>query len=273
MTAMTDRPGDHPARPQQHADTPGESFSLTVLGTATPYPRPSKPCSGYLLRTSHASIWIDAGSGTMAELQRHIRLEELSAIWISHLHPDHCSDILSVYQWLNNAEEPLPPLPVFGPPGWTQHLAAFLPTGHPGMLARLFEGHELDDHHRVVIGDVTLHSRHVCHSVPTFGVRAEHRGRVFVYSGDSGPCDSLIELARDANLFVCESGATKASPGQTAYHCTPEDAGRIASASGTGSLLLTHLAPGLAPDQALKRAAGARGGVVSLAQVGMRLPV
>jgi len=109
--------------------------------------------------------------------------------------------------------------------------------------------------------------------VPTFGVRAEHSGRVFVYSGDSGPCDSLIELARDANLFICESGAITTSPGQVAYHCTPEDAGRIASASGTDSLLLTHLAPGLASVDALERADGAYSGPVSLAQVGMSLPV
>ncbi len=270
---MTERRSNHPAPSQQHAGTSRESFSLTVLGTATPYPRPGQPCSGYLLRTSHARIWIDTGPGTMAELQRHIRLEELSAIWISHLHPDHCSDILSVYQWLSNAEEPLPPVPVFGPPEWTQHVEAFLPAGHPRMLARWFEGHELDDHHSVVIGDLTLRSRNVSHSVPTFGVRAEHSGRVFVYSGDSGPCDSLIELARDANLFICESGAITTSPGQVAYHCTPEDAGRIASASGTDSLLLTHLAPGLASVDALERAGGAYGGAVSLAQVGMSLPV
>ncbi len=96
---------------------------------------------------------------------------------------------------------------------------------------------------------------------------------MFVYSGDSGPYDSLIELAREANLFVCESGAITTSPGQVAYHCTPEDAGRIASASGTGSLLVTHLAPGLASAEALERAASTYAGTVSLAQTGSRLPV
>jgi ribonuclease BN (tRNA processing enzyme) len=262
---------DHPAPSEQRADTSSGDFSLTVLGTATPYPRPDQPCSGWLLRTPHARIWIDTGPGTMAELQRHIRLEELSAIWISHLHPDHCGDILSVYQWLSNSEEPLPPVPVFGPPGWTAHLEAFLPTGHPGMLARFFVDHELDDRHEVVVGDLTLNVRRVSHSVPTFGVRAERGGRIFAYSADSGPCDSLIELARDANLFVCESGATQATPGQAAYHCTPEDAGRIASTAGASSLALTHLAPGLAPTEARERAARTHVGTVSLARVGSRL--
>jgi ribonuclease BN (tRNA processing enzyme) len=259
--------------PGRRVGTRAQGFSLTVLGAATPYPRPDQPCSGYLLRTPHARIWADTGPGTMAELQRHITLEELSAIWISHLHPDHCSDLLSVYQWLSNAAEPLPPVPVFGPPGWAQHVEAFLPTGRRGMLDRFFDSHELDDRHTVVVGDVTLTSRRVCHSVPTFGVRAEHGGRVLAYSGDSGPCDSLNELARDADLFVCESGATQETPGQDAYHCTLEDAGRVASISGADRLVLTHLAPGLPSAAAVHRAADVYGRTVSLAEVGSKLPI
>jgi ribonuclease BN (tRNA processing enzyme) len=80
------------------------------------------------------------------------------------------------------------------------------------MLGHCFDGHELDDRHTVVVGDVTLTSRRISHSVPTFGVRAEHGGPVLAYLGDSGPCDSLNELARDAELFVCESGATRKRP-------------------------------------------------------------
>jgi hypothetical protein len=53
---------------------------------------------------------------------------------------------------------------------------AFLSTCPLGMLGHFFDGHELDDRHTVVVGDVTLTSRRVSHSVPTFGVRAEHGG-------------------------------------------------------------------------------------------------
>ncbi|MFH8498490.1 MBL fold metallo-hydrolase [Streptomyces coeruleorubidus] len=42
-------------------------------------------------------IWVDAGSGTLGPLQRHVRLEELDAIWISHLHADHSADLLTAY--------------------------------------------------------------------------------------------------------------------------------------------------------------------------------
>ena len=65
-------------------------MKLTILGTATPYPRPDNPCSGYLVQHGITSIWMDAGTGTLAELQRHIPLDRLDAIWISHAHADHC---------------------------------------------------------------------------------------------------------------------------------------------------------------------------------------
>lgn len=141
------------------------------------------------------------------------------------------------------------------------------------MLDRFFDSHELDDRHTVVVGDVTLTSRRVCHWVPTFGVRAEHGGRVLAYSGDSGPCGSLNELALDADVFVCESGATQETPSQHAYHCTPGDAGRVASVSGADRLVLTHLAPGLPSAEAVHRAAEVYGRTVSLAEVGSSFPI
>jgi hypothetical protein len=60
-------------------------------------------------------------------------------------------------------------------------MEAFLPTWPLGMLGHFFDGHELDDRHTVVVGDVTLTSCRVSHSVPTFGVRAEHGGPVLAY--------------------------------------------------------------------------------------------
>ncbi|WP_328607663.1 hypothetical protein OG943_00515 [Amycolatopsis sp. NBC_00345] len=40
------------------------AFTVTVLGSATPYPRPGNPCSGYLLGHGATKIWLDAGPGT-----------------------------------------------------------------------------------------------------------------------------------------------------------------------------------------------------------------
>ena len=73
------------------------ALQFTVLGCATPYPAVGNPCSGYLVASGATRIWMDAGSGTLGPLQEHARLDELDAIWISHLHADHCADLLTAY--------------------------------------------------------------------------------------------------------------------------------------------------------------------------------
>ena len=70
---------------------------LTVLGSASPYPEVHNPCSGYLVTCGEIRVWVDAGTGTLAQLRRHTTLDRLTAIWISHLHADHCADLLTAF--------------------------------------------------------------------------------------------------------------------------------------------------------------------------------
>lgn len=72
-------------------------MSLTVLGCCGSYPGPGQACSGYLVRAIGTSVWVDAGTGTLANLQRHVRLQEVDAIVLSHEHPDHWMDLTGAY--------------------------------------------------------------------------------------------------------------------------------------------------------------------------------
>lgn len=104
-----------------------DHLQLTVLGSATPYASVDNPCSGYLVSGGGTRIRVDAGSGTLAQLQRHLRLDELDAIWISHLHADHGADLLTAYYAALHADIQLAaPLPLYGPPGIAERLAHFL---------------------------------------------------------------------------------------------------------------------------------------------------
>lgn len=85
-----------------------DNLQFTVLGCATPYPSVDNPCSGYLVSGGGARVWVDAGSGTLAQLQRHVRLDELDAIWISPLHADHSADLLTAYYGALYADIPTP---------------------------------------------------------------------------------------------------------------------------------------------------------------------
>ncbi|MES2093620.1 MAG: MBL fold metallo-hydrolase [Actinomycetota bacterium] len=218
-------------------------MKLTILGTATPYPRPDNPCSGYLVQHGDTSVWMDAGTGTLAELQRHLSFAELDAIWISHAHADHAADLLTAYYALRFADVTRTrPLPLIGPPGLVDRMVGFLGHRSASVIPEVFEVTEMGGWQGRVVGDVTLSWGPVDHGMPAFGLRAEAGGSTLAYSGDSARCEGLVELAEGADLFLCEAGASQ-HPSGGAVHCTPEDAARLAREAGVNRLVLTHIAP------------------------------
>ncbi|WP_382309050.1 MBL fold metallo-hydrolase [Herbiconiux sp. UC225_62] len=236
---------------------------LTVLGTSTPYPRPGNACSGYLLQSEAepgerpTSVWIDAGSGTLAELQRYLHPADLDAIWISHRHADHTADLLVAYYALRFAERsPEHPIPLIGPEGLLERMAAFLGPSSVDELPRVFDAQEMSGWGGRMIGSLRLEWGPVQHGVPAFGLAVSDGSTRFAYSGDSAPCVSLEELAEGAATLLVEAGydAGPTSGDDAPAHHTPEDAGRTASAAAVPRLVLTHIAGTVSPADAVSRA-------------------
>jgi ribonuclease BN (tRNA processing enzyme) len=235
---------------------------LTVLGTSTPYPRPGNACSGYLLQSEVASgerptsVWIDAGTGTLAELQRHIHPADLDAIWISHRHADHTADLLVAYYALRFAERgPEHPIPLIGPEGLLDRMSAFLGPSSVGELPRVFDFQAMSGWGDRTIGGLRLEWGPVQHGVPAFGLAVGDGSTRFAYSGDSAPCISLEELAEGAGTLLVEAGYDGAATHDEApAHHTPEDAGRTAAAAQVPRLVLTHIAETVTPADAVARA-------------------
>ncbi|MFD0026219.1 MBL fold metallo-hydrolase [Streptomyces sp. NPDC058382] len=246
-----------------------EPLNLTVLGSATPYPRTDNPCSGYLVSSGNTRVWVDAGTGTLGPLQRHVRLDALDAIWISHLHADHAADLLTAYYGALYADIRLPaPIPLYGPPGIADRLAHFLTNGDTrSPVESAFAVTELHDGHQVAAGSLRLTSRAVAHGMPAFAVRiGTAAGRSLVYSGDTAPCAGLTELARGCDALLCEAESAGPPAGEEQQvHHTPEDAGDTAAAAGAGRLIVTHVGPFLTPRQAVARASARFAGHVDYA--------
>ncbi|MGH2527416.1 MAG: MBL fold metallo-hydrolase, partial [Actinomycetota bacterium] len=68
-------------------------MKLIVLGASGTWPNPGSATSGYLVQHDGFNLWVDAGTGTLANLQRHIDLADIHGIVISHEHPDHFVDL------------------------------------------------------------------------------------------------------------------------------------------------------------------------------------
>ncbi|MEU5321856.1 MBL fold metallo-hydrolase [Streptomyces sp. NPDC021056] len=247
------------------------SLTLTVLGTASPHPGPDTPCSGHLVRGGGAEVWVDAGTGTFAELQRHTDPTRLSAIWISHLHADHYADLTAAVYGFAYGGLTLPaPIPVYAPRDCAARLAGFFGRPDTGFLSGVFDFRPLHDGHTVRHGDLTLTAREVLHDVEAYGLWAESGGRALAYSGDTGPCDGLLHLAGGADLFLCEADVDAHCEGEVdPVHLTPEEAGAFARGAGdVGTLLITHVGPTLTPENATARAASVFGGPTAAARVG-----
>ena len=223
----------------------------TTLGSA-PYPKAYEPCSGYLLQGGGANILVDIGGGTLGALQRHISLGDLHAVWISHLHADHFADMPLLYYAFAYAQKPMRRIPVLAPAGWARRVEEFVKSASDHHMGDFFQVVELKDRGIAQIGDLRIQARAVEHGVPAFGLTATLGDHRLAYSGDTGPCDNLVLLARGARVLVAEVGADQTE--SPSVHLSPEDAGLTAHHAGAARLVLTHLAPGLSTEDAVKRA-------------------
>ncbi|MBN2126574.1 MAG: MBL fold metallo-hydrolase, partial [Deltaproteobacteria bacterium] len=90
--------------------------------------------------------------------------------------------------------------------------------------------------------DFTLHSRPLPHTPHSLGYRVElPSGKSLVYSGDTGYCDAIVELAMHTDLLLLECSFPDWAPVEG--HLTPSLAGKIARLSGAKRLALLHFYP------------------------------
>ncbi len=243
---------------------------LTVVGMSGSYAGPDSPASCYLVEEEQAGrchrILLDLGSGALGPLQRFTDLRDIDAVLFSHLHADHCLDLCGYYVVRKyHPAGPLPPIPVWGPPGTARRMArAYDLPDVPGM-SRQFDFRTFPaDPFR--IGPFTITTTRVAHPVPTYALRVEAGGRSLVYSGDTGECRRLVELARGCDLFLCEASFLERNDNPSGLHLTGRQAGEHATAAGVGRLLLTHVPPLLDSAEVLADAKPAFAGPLELAR-------
>jgi ribonuclease BN (tRNA processing enzyme) len=118
------------------------------------------------------------------------------------------------------------------------------------------------------IGPFTVRTEKVCHPVEAYGIRVEHGGRSLTYSGDTGACVALEELAADSDLFLCEAAFTHGKENIPDLHLNGREAGESATRAGARRLVLTHIPPWTDPQVNLADARAAYDGPAELAAPG-----
>lgn len=238
---------------------------LVVLGASGCRPTAGQACSGYLIEWDGARIVLDLGYGTAPQLLNLVPDGDVTAIVITHGHPDHCVDLHALFRVRRYSFPDAPPLPLYAPEGVLDRLAGLEPDVE---LSDVFAHHPLPGSYRV--GPFRLTTAGLPHFVPTVGVRLDTDGFTLAYATDTGPHEALAELGRDADLYILDATDR---PGETAsaerHLLSAAEAGAWARRADAARLLLTHLWPGTDPAQSEATARASFDASVEVARQGM----
>jgi len=247
---------------------------LTILGSGTAAPSTRRGASGHLLSIGEERLVFDTGPGTLDRLLRAgTDPHTVSHLFYTHNHLDHTGELAP---WLFAGRVPQAgrrePLTIAGSPGFMDMLDAL--RGAYGHWIEP-EGYRLD---RVTL-DAAARSMltasrwsaqafPVAHIASSIGYRVTlDTGKTFVYTGDTGPCESLVDLCRDADLLLIEASAPDGAG--VSGHLTPSQAGEAASRAGARRVVLTHFYPACDRVDMLEQLRKTYDGEATLAEDGM----
>lgn len=243
-------------------------MKLTIVGCSGSVPGPDSAASAYLVEHEGFRILLDLGSGAFGALQRHLDPAEVDAVVLSHLHADHCLDLTAVVvHRRHGVPQPLPRIPVLGPAGTHDRLAAAYDPAARGGLRDVLAVTAVEPGERE-LGPFRLRFEPVNHPVETYAIRVGAAGRSLAYSGDTGISPGLVAAATGADLLLCEASVMDGLPHPPDLHLTGQDAGEHAAKAGVGRLLVTHVPPWTDRERVLTAATEAFGGPTDLAVAG-----
>jgi len=231
---------------------------------------------------------VDCGYGAVRGLvQAGLRLADVSNVFVSHLHNDHTADIAALLslKWTGGQTNPQP-VTVWGPPGskaMVEGAVAFfkgdneiriVDEGRTVRAETIFKGHDLsapkvtevfkDERVTVLAAENAHFPERAKEKMPyrSFGYRFNTRDKSIVFSGDTAYSTGLVELAKDADIFVCEAmtmamkqtyvnqqtSSNTESIGRHVLetHSSTEDVGRMAAEAKVKSVVLYHMLGGAA---------------------------
>jgi ribonuclease BN (tRNA processing enzyme) len=253
-----------------------------VVGCSGSVPGPESPASCYLVQAPFQggtfSLVVDLGPGSVGVLYRFLDPGRVDAFALSHLHPDHCLDLCAYYILARySPTAPWPGQPIYGPPGAAGRLSRAYDVPNPdgasnGAVPTLAAHFRFRDWRATQqIGPFIVTTVRVDHPVEAYAIRITHNipdGGSLVYSGDTGPCESLVELAQGADLLLVESSFVDRPDNPPGLHLSGRQAAEVGARAGVNAVVLTHIPPWNDRDAVLAEALPHFPGPLSLAVTG-----
>ena len=247
-------------------------MELTVLGADGSWPGPNGATSGYLVTHAGFNMWMDAGFGTIGQLQEYVPLTELGAVLLSHGHRDHVVDLYALFASRRFGRTEAQDLPVLALPDIKSYMGQLVSDRSGDAWTTAFDWRDLEAGQTIDIGPFMVHCHEMAHFGPALGFRIEADSEVLAYTGDTGPTDEIVKLAGGADVLLAEASWQDGEQ-QHDKHLTARECGRYASSAGVALLILTHLEPGHDPSVSVAQASEEFDGQIVLAEQGMRMEV
>jgi ribonuclease Z len=240
-------------------------MQVIILGSGSPLPDKERAGPSTLVRTAAGDLLFDCGRGVlMRAAAAGSGAGAIRALFLTHLHSDHITDLNDIYtmRWAMSFQPN--PLPVYGPAGTATLLRATEAMLEPDIGYRLAHHDDLgwrpsaevrEVEHGVVFDEGTARvlAAPTDHAPvrPTVGYRIDDGERSVVIAGDTVPCAGLDELCSQADVLVhtvvrrdlIEQFGLPRLTDVLDYHSSVSDAAETAARNGVGTLVLTHLVP------------------------------
>ena len=224
-------------------------MQITILGSGTAIPMKDRGSPSLAVFVDDHPILFDMGPGTLGRLARlGMGPEKIEKIFFTHFHPDHTADLIHFLFACRNPNilKRRSPFLVSGPVGLHSFIQT-LQSAYPDWInlpAEIMQIEELScaetterNHSHFRIKTAPAH-----HTPRSLAYRIEDTtGKAVVISGDTGYCDAVIQLAKEANLLILEAAFPDNHPIEG--HLTPSLAGKMAHLAGVKRLVLTHFYP------------------------------
>lgn len=212
-------------------------MKLTVVGYWGGYPAEGEATSGYLLQHNNFNLLIDCGSGVISNIQKYIKIEDLSSVIISHYHHDHIADIGPLqYACLIKSKlgQFSGPLNIYGHTYDRENFEKLEMPPYTNAVS--YSGCD-----NIKLGPFDISFIKTRHPVACFAMRIGAMGKDIVYTADGSISKELIDFSRNADLLICECNFYSGQDGSISGHMNSTDAANIAKKAAVKRLLLTHL--------------------------------
>ncbi len=250
------------------------TLNVTIIGSGSPQFDPDRAGPSVLINYKDTYIVVDTGNGTQSRFNDiDFKIKELDGILYTHHHLDHNEEFIPVFirSLLGDTSFTLA-----GPTPMNKMVSSTLSQYKTDIEYRMrrsgrnlsdvtdnYTVKEVDDKASFSIGEIEVSTTKVNHTIETIAYRFDAGGHSIVISGDLTYSESLVKLAKGADVLVIESGGTikvkpkkrrnndskgssnkKSKDGHQRAHVTLDETAQMSHESGAKKIVLTHFTNG-----------------------------